>query len=58
VRRLAPLISAVALALVFVPALLYLGDSIDKPRMQTLMLIGTALWFASAPFWIGARRDE
>ncbi len=52
-KKLLPAISFAGLALVIVPACLYLAGFTDKPQMQTLMLIGTVLWFVSAPLWIG-----
>jgi hypothetical protein len=52
-KKWLPLVSAIALALVIVPACLYLADAMEKPRMQALMLAGTVLWFVSAPFWPG-----
>lgn len=55
-KRLLPMLSAIALMLVIVPACLYLAGSVDKPQMKGLMLIGTVLWFLTAPFWMG--RDE
>lgn len=50
-----PLVSTIGLALVLVPACLYLAGAVDKPQMRTLMLFGTVLWFASAPLWLGRR---
>jgi hypothetical protein len=55
-KRLLPLISAIGLALVIVPACLYLAGMVEKPQMKLLMLIGTALWFLTAPFWMGRDR--
>ena len=52
-KKLLPIISAIGLAFVIVPAVLYLAELTDKPQMKTLMLIGTLLWFGSAPLWIG-----
>lgn len=57
-RKLIPLVSVIALALVIVPACLYLADAIYKPVMQSLMLAGTALWFISAPFWLGKNESR
>lgn len=57
-KKLIPLASAIALALVIIPACLYLADAIDKPRMQSLMLSGTILWFVSAPFWLGKNESR
>jgi len=28
------------------------ADSISEALMKWLMLLGTVLWFASAPFWL------
>ena len=52
-KKLLPAISFAGLALVIVPACLYLAGFADKPQMKTLMLISTVLWFVSAPLWIG-----
>mgnify|MGYP000023552639 CR=1 FL=1 len=41
------------LALVIVPAGLYLGADVGKASMQSTMLAGTVLWFVAAPFWNG-----
>ena len=52
-KKLLPVISSLGLALIIVPACLYLGGSIAKTQMEVLMLVGTVLWFASAPLWMG-----
>lgn len=57
-KRFIPIVSAIGLALVIVPACLYLADSINKSQMKSLMLIGTLLWFLSAPLWIGGNTNE
>mgnify|MGYP001818865734 FL=1 len=55
-KKFLPVISSLGLALVIVPACMYLAGSIAKSQMEMLMLVGTGLWFASAPLWIG--KDE
>lgn len=55
-KKLATLVSLIGLAFVIVPVLMYLGDAMDKSRMQMLMLAGTALWFASVPFWMDRKQ--
>jgi hypothetical protein len=55
-KKLIVLISFVGLGLVIGPALLYLFDTLDKTIMKNLMLLGTILWFASVPFWMGRNR--
>lgn len=51
--RLMPIVSFVGLALVLFPALAYLAGSLEKNTMTTIMLVGTLIWFASAPAWMG-----
>lgn len=48
-----PIVSFLGLALVIVPPLAYLFDTIDKGAMTSLMLLGTIVWFVSAPLWMG-----
>ena len=52
-KKFLPVISFAGLGLIIVPACLYLAGVTDKPQMKTLMLVGTVLWFVSAPLWIG-----
>jgi hypothetical protein len=46
------IISAVGLLLTIVPAFLVFGGRIAIEQHYTLMLIGTIVWFFSAPFWM------
>lgn len=55
-KKLLPIISFLGLALVILPACLYLAGYMDKPQIKILMLIGTALWFIAAPLWIGRNK--
>ena len=57
-KKLLPVISALALTLVFVPACLYLAGATDKAQMNALMLIGTLGWFVTAPVWIGKGKTQ
>lgn len=57
-KKILPFVSSVGLALIIVPACLYLAQSVDKSQMQGLMLVGTVLWFASAPFWMGKSEES
>ena len=52
-RRLLPIISIGGLAAVFLPAVAYLVDWLEKDTMITLMLVGTIVWFVTAPLWMG-----
>ncbi|MBN2234548.1 MAG: hypothetical protein JW706_05315 [Opitutales bacterium] len=51
-------ISLLALVAVILPPFLYFKGSVSKPMMSGIMLAGTVLWFATAPFWMGRRQEE
>lgn len=51
-RLLLKLASLLGLALTVVPAFLVFGGSMTWPTHAVLMLVGTALWFVTAPFWM------
>jgi len=46
------LISLIGLLLTIVPAFLVFSGTIAIEQHYTLMLIGTFVWFLSAPFWM------
>ncbi len=46
------IVSAIGLGLTVVPAFLVWRGSIAWEMHASLMLVGTILWFASAPFWM------
>lgn len=50
---LAKFVSACGLSLTVVPAFLVLGGSMTWDLHATLMLVGTVLWFVTAPLWMG-----
>ena len=52
-HRLLKYLSFLGLALVVGPVLGYLVGSIGKEAMSNVMLIGTVIWFATVPFWMG-----
>ena len=52
-RRTLQLISVVSLLGVIAPPLLYLADRMPLPSVKTWMLVFTAIWFATVPFWMG-----
>ncbi len=51
-KRIVQLLSLIGLALTVVPSFFVLGGTLDEATYKTLMLVGTFLWLASAPFWI------
>jgi hypothetical protein len=46
------IISYASLALLTVPALLYLTGTIPLDSLKLLMLIATILWFVTTPLWM------
>ncbi len=57
-RILLIIISIVGLVLTIVPALLVFAQKMELQTNKSLMLIGTVLWFASAPFWMSKRKKS
>jgi hypothetical protein len=51
-RTLLKLISFAGLGLTVVPSFLVFTGAIAWDTHATLMLVGTVLWFGSAPFWM------
>ena len=56
-RKLAWILSMAGLALNVVPAFLVFSGTIKWPTHATLMLVGTLLWFVTAPVWIRDRSE-
>jgi len=54
-KRAMIFLSLIGLGLVIFPAILYLAGTLGKAPMKALMLVGTVLWFASVPFWMGRK---
>ena len=52
------IISFLGLCLTIVPSILVLKDKIDLDLHKTLMIIGTFLWFVTAPFWMKSKSLE
>jgi hypothetical protein len=58
-KNMLKIISFFGLLLTVFPAFFVFYRVIDKPTHFILMVIGTLLWFASAPFWMkGASLEE
>ena len=51
-RTALKLISFTGLGLTVIPSFLVFAGRIAWGTHATLMLVGTVLWFASAPFWM------
>ena len=55
-NRLLKLASLVGLSLTAVPAFFVFAGTITWATHATLMMVGTVLWFATAPFWMHGDR--
>jgi len=56
-KKIAELISYVALALLIAAPVLFYAEKITLGKNKVLMLIATLLWFASALCWIGRKKE-
>ncbi len=51
-KRVAQILSWLALAVTLVPSLVCLAGRIDLPQVKMWMLVGTIAWFITAPLWM------
>ena len=51
-KRIAEILSWLALAATLAPACLFFADKLDLAQTQACMLGGTVLWFIVTPFWM------
>lgn len=51
------IISYIGLILTVVPSFLVFSGAIELSFHKTLMLIGTLLWFFTAPFWMNKQKE-
>lgn len=54
-KSLLKLVSLIGLIVTIVPAFLVFADVITLSNSKVLMMVGTLLWFASAPFWMNKK---
>lgn len=51
-KRIAALISGLALAAAIAPALLFFFDKMTLDAVKLWMLVATVVWFVTAPLWM------
>ena len=56
-RPILMLISLVALAATVLPGFLFLFGMIDHDMVKWLALLGTIVWFAVTPMWMGQPKE-
>ncbi len=52
------IISAIGLILTLVPSFMVFSGTITIDSHKWLMLLGTILWFSSAPFWMNKKASD
>jgi hypothetical protein len=57
-RAILKILSFIGLILTVVPSFLVFSGSITLDMHKWLMLLGTILWFVSAPFWMNKKATE
>lgn len=57
-KRLAQILSAVALVATLVPPCLFFADHISLASMQQWLLGATVLWFIATPLWMEHKTGE
>ena len=51
-KSILKIVSLVGLVITIVPAFLVFSDIITLGNSKVMMMVGTLLWFLSAPFWM------
>jgi hypothetical protein len=57
-KRVAQVISYLALAGTLVPAVLFFADRVELPTAQAWMLAAAVVWFAARPVWMEHRARD
>ena len=52
------IVSAIGLVLTILPSFFVLAGSVELDMNKNLMLLGTALWFVTVPFWINKQKEK
>ena len=51
-KRIAQLISYMALAATLLPAVLFFADQLELPQAKLWMLSAALIWFVATPLWM------
>ena len=57
-KRVAQIISYLALAATLLPALLFFADKLDLPTAKLWMLAAALVWFVATPLWMEHRATD
>ena len=58
IQLLLKIISFIGLGVMLVSSILYLNGEIAESAVNTYMVIGTLVYFATAIFWLGKRQSS
>jgi hypothetical protein len=56
-KRVAQLISALALLATILPPLLFFGDKLELSTVKGILLAAAVLWLVATPFWMEHKTD-
>jgi hypothetical protein len=57
-KRIAQIISYLALAATLLPALLFFADKLALPEVKLWMLIAAVVWFVATPLWMELKATD
>jgi len=57
-KKLAKILSGLALVMTILPALLFFADKLPLPKAKAWMLVSAAVWYVSAPLWMKIKATE
>jgi hypothetical protein len=57
-KKILIIVSFIGLILTILPSILVFAKVIEMENHFTLMIIGTVLWFGTAPFWMKSKKME
>ena len=57
-KMILKIISAIGLILTLVPSFMVFSGSITLDMHKWLMLLGTIMWFVTAPFWMNKKAAD
>jgi len=57
-KKLLIVISFIGLALTIIPSILVFLGTMSLSENKNLMMIGTLIWFFTAPFWMKSKTEE
>jgi hypothetical protein len=57
-KRIAQVISYLALAATLLPAVLFFADKLELPLAKLWLLVAAAVWFVATPLWMEQKATD